>query len=253
MSDALIKAHLNLSAVLQNLEDLVKLDPEMAALTQSWDIAIQFSVSGGPAAFVAFKGGACTHGAGHHPSPNVKLFFTSPGHCNKMFDGKGNPIPLKGFTKLGFLSKQFSKVTDRLEYYLKPENGKLEEPAFRDVNTTLSLYTGVYAVKVLAEHEPLCKGLAAGMPLGTLAVRVGEDGPAAWLTYAADGITVGKGRVEKPLATMTFRDMAAAHEVLSGQLDSMQAIGLGKLALAGMLPLIENTGLILDRVEAWLT
>jgi hypothetical protein len=252
MSDALIKAHLNLCAVLQNLEELVRLDPEMAILTKSWDLSIQFSVAGGPAAYVGFTGGICTHGLGRHPSPSVKLFFFSPGHCNKMFDGKGNPVPLKGFTKLGFLSKQFSKLTDRLSYYLKPGAGMLDDPAFRDINTALSLYTGVYAVKVLAEHEPLCKGIAAGMPQGTLAIRVQNGGPAAWLNYGPEGITAGKGIAEAPLAAMTFTDMTAAHEVLSGKLDSMQAIGLGKLALSGMLPLVENTGLILDRVEGWL-
>ena len=69
MDRDLIVAHLNLYAVLQNLEDLVKLDEEMAALTKDWKIVIQFLVRKGPEAYVEFDNGQCRHGAGRHPSP----------------------------------------------------------------------------------------------------------------------------------------------------------------------------------------
>ena len=61
----------------------------------------------------------------------------SEAHLNKMFDGNSNPIPLKGFTKLGFLDKEFSKVTDKLEYYLKPTPELLEDPNYLNINTNI--------------------------------------------------------------------------------------------------------------------
>ena len=114
MSDDAIKAQVNLYAVLQNLEDLVRLDSEMAELTKDWDTAIQFSVKNGPAAYVEFKKGECRHGVGRHAHPSIKLFFLSAEHLNRMFDGKANPIPLKGFTRLGFLKNEFTALTERL-------------------------------------------------------------------------------------------------------------------------------------------
>ena len=252
MSDALVKAHLNLCAVLQNLEDLVLLDEEMAALTESWRIAIEFRARGGPSASVAFRDGRCTHASGTQPAPDVRLYFFSPAHLNRMFDGKGSPLPLKGFTKLGFLSREFSKLTQRLEHYLKPGAESLADAAFRRVNTTLTLYTGVHAAAVLARYEPVSRALIAGAPRGVLSVRVGEDGPAAWLNNGGDGVTVGKGVAERPAALMQFTDIEAAHEVLSVKLDSMTSIGLGKLALHGQIPLVENVGLIMDRVQGYL-
>jgi hypothetical protein len=142
-----VRARLNLLAVLPNLEDVVRYDPEAAELVKGARITIQFIVAGGPKAFVRIADGACTVGSGMAPgvramarpgrrwgtaaptgaagvrtdasgdaaspgaggdaaSPGagagagdgkeatVVLGFASCAHLNKMFDGKGNPIPL---------------------------------------------------------------------------------------------------------------------------------------------------------------
>ena len=118
MNESLIKAYLNLHAVFQNLEDLVKFDEPMAQLIRDWDLTVEFVVRNGPSAFVEFKNGVCRHGATAHDNPTVRLYFTSAGHLNRMFDGKATPIPLKGFRRLGFLKREFAQLTDRLTYYL---------------------------------------------------------------------------------------------------------------------------------------
>ena len=138
----LIKAHLNLYAVFQNLEALPALDAETADRIKDWDLAIQISVRNGPNAFLEFKGGACTHGRGTHPNPAIKLFLMSPAHLNAMFDGKSNPIPLKGFTRLGFLQRDFAALTDRLTYFLRPTEELLADEAYLKTNTALTLFTG---------------------------------------------------------------------------------------------------------------
>ncbi len=253
MDTELIKAHLNLNAVLQNLEDLVVLDKDMAQLTRAWDVVIQFAVTGGPVAHVAFSGGTCRHGVGPHPNPSVKLLFLSPAHLNKMFDGKGTPIPLKGFTRLGFLQKEFSKLTDRLTHYLKPANGAMSDPEFLKTNTILTLHTAAYAVRELAALEPTSHEVAAHTPNGVLQMEVLPDGPCAALTFAKGKVSVHKGRADAPMAKMAFKDMRVANELLSGKLDAFLAVAEGAISLQGQLPMIDNAGLILDRVGLYLS
>ena len=154
MSYEIVKAHLNLYAVLQNLEDLVKYDDEMARFTKDWNISIQFSVLKGPKACVEFKNGNCTLHKGEIPNPTVKLLFLSPSHLNKMMDGNGTPIPLKGFTKLPFLSGDFTKLTDRLEYYLKPTDEALKDSAYLELNTRLTLNTAVFGIREIGWASP---------------------------------------------------------------------------------------------------
>jgi hypothetical protein len=252
MNDDLIRARLNLFAVLQNLEDLVKLDAQTREMARDWDISIQFTVLNGPAAWLAFKDGACTHGRGRCGSPDIKLFFTSPRHLNRMFDGQATPIPLKGFTRLGFLKNEFTKLTERLTHFLKPEDAVLQDPDYIEINTALLLYTAVYAVRELAALEPTCMKVASRIPGGTLRLEVLPEGPAASMTFGDGEIGIEKNGSTPPMARMAFRDMQAANDVLGGRLDGFQAVACGAVALEGQLPIIDNVNLILDRVESYL-
>jgi hypothetical protein len=248
-----VKAALNLGAVLQNLAELCRLDPESQKLIQNWDVGIQFTVLGGPKAWVEFRKGECRVGLGGASLSEVHLFFVTPGHLNAMFAG-GNipPVPLRGFKRLGWLKNEFPRITARLEHYLKPAPGMLDDPAFFAANTTLTLHTAANAVRELARTEPTAMKIAAGTPPGRLQLAVGDDGPAAWVLFGPGGVDAGRGRVDRPDATMTFRDMAVAQGVLSGKADGLAAIGRGDVAIWGMLPLVDNASLIMDRVERYL-
>jgi hypothetical protein len=248
----LIKAHLNLYAVLQNLEELGKLDESVGQMTKDWDLTIQFSVRNGPAAFVEFKKGVCRHGRGAHSHPTVKLYFLSPGHLNRMFDGQGTPIPLKGFARLGFLQKEFGALTKKLEYYLKPEEGRTYDAQYLRVNTTLTMYTAAYAVRELALLEPTCKKVAAATPPGIFQMGVMPSGPYVHLIFGPDSVEARKGSAAAPTALMTIKDLDAANQLLNGKLDAFKAVGQGDVRLQGVMPIIDNVGLILDRVEAFL-
>ncbi len=251
MNRELIRANLNLYAVMQNLEELPRLDPEIGELIKDWKIAIQFSVLNGPSAHVAFENGVCMHGRGAHPAPSVRLFFTSPRHLNRMIDGSGTPIPLKGFSKLSFLQKDFAQMTERLEHYLKPRNGLIQDEAFLRANTTMTLYTAAYGVRELATSDPLCQSIAAQTPQGTLLMGI-QDGPQAHIRFGKDAVTVAKGPVEHPTAMMMFRDFAAANALLNMRSDAFTAVAKGELFLRGMLPIVDNVGLIMDRIQGYL-
>ncbi len=249
-----IRARLNLFAVLRNIEDLARLDPETAALIKDWDTSVQFSVRQGPTASLLFRGGKCWHEPGPCDDPRIKLFFTSAARLNNMFEGKGKgtPIPLKGFTRLGFMQREFPKLTDRLEYFLKPENGSATDEECLRINTILLLHTVAHAVKELALHDPLCQKVAARIPRGTLQLAALPDGPYATLTFSADGIAVDTRACEAPEATMTFQDWQTLHAMLSGEISAFEAVGTGAVVLRGLMPIIDNTGLIMDRVEGYL-
>lgn len=252
MSYDLIKANLNLHAVLQNLEDLVAYDPQTAELAKDWRIAIQFSVKGGPQAFVAFDNGACRVGRGSHPTPSVKLFFTSPGHLNRMMDGKANPIPLKGFTRLGFLAKEFPKATDRLEYFLKPAPDRLEDADYLALNTRMTLNTAAFSVPELAALDPLAQMSAAHIQDGTVLIKILPDGPAAHVSFAGGRIEAGKTEVERPMAKLLLRNMRIANDFFNGRLDLFTAVAVGDVIIKGQTPMLDALGLILDRVPAYL-
>ncbi len=248
-----IKASLNLGAVLQNLSELCRLDPESQKLVQDWNIGIQFTVLGGPRAWVEFRGGECRTGLGGASLSEVHLFFATPGHLNAMFAGSAiPPIPLKGFKRLGFLKNEFPRVTARLEHYLKPGPGMLDDPAFLAANTTMTLHTAANAVRELVKTEATSGKIAAATPPGRVQLAVGEDGPAAWIIFGPNGADAGRGRIDRPDATMTFRGINVAQAVLSGKEDGLAAIGRGDVAIWGMLPLIDSASLIMDRVERYL-
>ncbi len=248
-----IKAGLNLYAVLKNLEELVIYDSEMALLAKDWDVSIQFSVANGPKSCICFKNGTCTVIRGKHNRPDIKLFFFSPKHLNKMFDGKSNPVPLKGFSRIGFLTKEFPKLTDKMEHYLKPTDELLKNPDYLTLNTRMTLNTAVFAIKELAENDPVGKVVASRIRDGNLLMKILPDGPSAFLEFCAGRIKPGKGDVEKPMACMYMKDMTVANNFLNDKIDAFTAIATGDVIIKGQTPMLDNVSLILDRIPLYLT
>ena len=252
MSYELVKANLNLYAVLRNLEDLPEYDIEIAEEIKDWNISIQFSVMNGPSAYVEFKNGKCKFGEGKHSSPSVKLFFISPAHFNKMMDGNGSPVPLKGFTKLKFLMKDFPKVTDRLEYYLKPDEEKLKDELYHKINTIFTLNTAAFAVKEVALFDEIGKLNAAHIMNGKTVIEVLPDGPSTYIDFNNGNISVHKGKTDRPMAIMQFKDLKAANELLNNISDPFTAAASGDVLLRGQISMIESLNLILDRIPTYL-
>ena len=168
-----------------------------------------------------------------------------------MFDGRAVPIPLRGLTRLGWLRRDFSRLTNRLEAYLKT-NGTAASDQSETLLATLLLQTGAFASSELALLEPTCRKIAARMRDGVLSVEVSREGPGIHAIVSAGEIRVGKGLHENPSARLTFRNAAIATALLQNQLDAYQAIAEGDLVLAGQIGMIEDFMLILDHVEQFL-
>jgi hypothetical protein len=246
------KACLNLYAVIKNLEDLCAYDPESMALIRDWNISVSFRVLGGPEAYVKFANGTCEVGRGTLKDATISLFFVTGAHLNRMFENKGMPIPLRGFKQLGFLSKEFPKLTNKLEYYLKPTAALLTDRAYLELNTRLTLTTATFAVAELAASDPVGRLVAAHLNAGQLVLKILPDGPATTLTCGHGAVRAEKGEVPHAIGYMYFKDFQTANDLFNNRLDTFTAVASGAIQLWGQLGTIDAINLLLDRVPAYL-
>jgi putative sterol carrier protein len=248
MSEQRIKAGINLYAILKNLEDLVAYDDQARMLVEDKNICIRFSVKNGPQAWVKFENGICQVGQGKPEKSNVTLFFTSCEHLNKMFDGNANPIPLKGFTKLGFLQKEFTELTKRLEYFLRPENVENPDDHYIKMNTLFTLTIAAFALPEIAQYDEKARYTASHLPDGSLQMSVLPDGPHVYLEISNHKIKAGKGSLGVPSAMMLMKNAKMANDFLNGKSDPFTAIAMGDVMIKGQIPILDGINLILDRV-----
>lgn len=253
MNPDLVKANLNLYAVLKNLEDLTEYDSSMKELIAGWNVSIQFTARKGPSAYVKFKDGTCAVGRGKIKRPSIRLWFTSPGHLNRMFDGVSNPVPLKGFTRLGFLAKEFPKLTDRLAWYLKPADDLMKDSSYLELNTRMTLNTAAFAVPEIAAADAHGVKISPGIPDGTVVMKILPSFHAVNITFSAGAAVAGKGDAVKPMAVMTMKDVKVASGFLNGKTDAFTAIASGDVSVKGLMPMLDAMSLLLDRVQHYLS
>jgi len=252
MDPDLVKANLNLYAVLKNLEDLCEFDNEMKELISSWNISIQFIVRKGPSVFLSFSSGKCDVARGRMKNPSIVLFFLSPSHLNRMFDGNANPIPLKGFTKLGFLSKKFPKLTDRLSYYLRPTDELMRNNEYFEMNTRLTLNTAAFALPEIAAFDSTGIKISSKIPDGTVVMRILPGFHSVSITFSGGAASAQKGDVGNPMAVMEMKNLEVAGDFLNGRSDPFTAIASGDVSIMGLIPMLDNMSILLDRVQHYL-
>lgn len=247
-----IKARLNLYAVLQNIEDLVQHDDEAKKMIADWNIIIKFSVKKAGHVYLIFENGLCTVSEKSTRKPSIVLYFTSPKHLNNMFDGKANPIPLKGITHIGFLTKKFPKLTERLEYYLKPNEQKLKDAHFITVNTIMTLNTALYALKELLLFDEIGKHVAKKITNSMIMLSI-KKGPATYIQQKENSFEVHKGYADKPLSILEFSSMRIANDFLNGKMDAFSAIASGAVLTKGHIEWLDAVSPVLDRIALYLS
>ena len=210
--------HINLNAVIKSIVHLYELDEEVKNLVGNRNLAIQFIVRNGPSGLLKFENGKCTFIEGRHKN-NVLLFFISPIHFNNMVDGKSNPIPLKGFTKLGFLTKEFNQITEKLEYFLKPRGNLLENEDFAKINTILTFYTAFNALCQIANTDEVGIYTAKRISDGNALATIGTT-ESIYIEVKNHTLKAYKGEPEKIHARMEFVDYETANGMLNGKIDT---------------------------------
>jgi len=253
MSYEHIKANLNLFAVLRNFEDLPKYDPEAFELIKQTDEIIEFWILGNPSAYLVFKNGECSYFENYSKSGSIKLFFITPYHFNMMLDNKAYPIPLKGLLKINFLQNEFTKISKRLEYYLKPDDDLLKDNKYIEINTLFTLNTALFAAQILSVYDPKGKILASQIPDGIIQIQISSNGPVSHLIIKDGVFKAVKGCVKSPSASMFIEDIKVANDLLNNKIDPFTAIASGDVQIKGQLPMIDTLSLIFDLIPNYLS
>lgn len=252
--DTITKAKINLFAVLRNLEDLCELDNECKEIIKGVKLSVQFNVFDVGSATIKFEDGKCTFYRGKKRAA-LKLYFTSPEHFNRLIDGE-NTIPVfYNVFKVGFLLNTFTKLADRLSYYLQPKPEEKEkllaDPEYFRINTTLTLYTALFALCEIANNDRIGKLCAARLCDGVIAAGV-PDGPQLSIEVKNHQLTGSKGAVENWMSQMLFADMQFAHDILNGNASSFGGMGSGQFQVRGRLDMLEQMAKMLNIVSAYL-
>ncbi|MGN0570710.1 MAG: hypothetical protein ACI4K9_00855 [Candidatus Fimenecus sp.] len=252
MTDSRTLAYINLYAVLGTLENLCELDSKAKEILAEMKkpVSVCFDVKGGPAATIKFTKNGCRMEDGKQPC-DIYIPVASCDKFNGIINGTVTPIPAKGFTKIGFLLKTFTALTDRLTELMQPTAEALKDPAFFDLSTTLTFYTISVALSQIGNQDEIGKASASYMLDGEISFLI-KDGPAATLRVKDNHLVTVKQKSANPRAIMQFDNMQLANDLFNGKINAMECIGKGTVEIRGMLSMVDNMNRILDRVALYL-
>lgn len=250
MKDTKTLAYINLFALLGALPYLCELDTAAAELIAGESVSIGFAVKDGPSATLFFGGGKCRMAPGVDRC-QVKLPFSSCEKFNGLIDGTVLPIPSRGFTKVGFLLKKFTALTDRLSMYLRPTPQQLEDAEFFRISTTLMFHVIVESIVQIANHDRVGQFSASNMVDGTAKMAI-VGGPAAALCCRNHRLMAFHEEPKRFTAYMEFQSMELARALFDGKVNSIASVGTGQVRIGGMISMIDNINRVLDRVALYL-
>lgn len=250
MKDALTLSYINLYGILGALPTLTELSAEARAILGGTVRTLTIAVRNGPVATLTFNSGRCVMRAADEGG-DIRLSFSTPEKFNGMIDGTVTPVPTKGLIYTPFLLGKFTKLTDLLTKYLRPEPADMEDAEFARISTTLLFGVIGRAVCQIGNHDKIGMASASYIPDGVIRFSI-ADGPCAAITAKDHHLTYSRRAPEKCFSYMTFADMKTARALFDGRVNSVAAIGTGGVRVGGMISQIDNVNRILDRVTLYI-
>ena len=252
MTDARTMAYINMYAVLGTLENLCELDDKAKEIlsTLKKPVSLAFEVKDGPAATLTFTAKGCRMEDGVTKC-DIKIPVSSCEKFNKIINGEVTPVPTKGLTKVGFLLKTFTALTDRLTELMRPTEEALKDPAFFELSTILTFYTISVALSQIGNQDAIGKASASYIADCDVCFAI-KDGPAATIRTKNNHLVTIKKKPENPRAIMQFDNIRLANDLFNGKINSLECIGRGTVEIRGMLSMVDNLNRILDRVALYL-
>lgn len=245
-----VLAYCNLFGVLGSVPRLLELDEEAKRAVDGRKLSIGFTVKNGPCGTLFLDNGRAEMHEGKERC-SIRLYFPSCESLNRLIDGKGMPIPVSGFHHIGFLLKGFTALTDRLSALLRPTEEALQDKAFFEASTKLMLGVIASSVAQIANHDRVGQFSASNIADGVIRISIGEDDAVA-LQAQNHILTVLPTVPEQAFSYMHFDSLETARALFDGKLNSVAAVGLGKVRIGGMISQIDNVNRILDRVSFYL-
>lgn len=250
MTDSRTLAYINLYSILGSIPLLCELDENASALIKGKKVSVGISVKNGPSATLEFNDGKCKFIEGCDKC-DVKLPFSTPEKFNGMIDGTVTPIPSKGFTKIGFLTGSFIKLTDILSSYLRASEDALKDDRFFEISTTLMFRLISSAITCIGNEDKVGRASASYITDGVVKLAIGDS--LCHYIVAKDHKLVLDDDTDKPMsAYMHFDNIRLARDLFDGKQNAVACVGAGKIRIGGMISQVDNINRILDRVALYL-
>ncbi len=246
MSKELTTARIFLQAILPLFEELPKGDELSRKAIQGLSGVITFRAPQGLAAQVEMKDGTVTVSPGREKKSSITLFLPTVTMLNNLFKNKGFalPLPVWGIWNLKLVNA-FTKLGERLNYYMTPDPKKPLNPAERKLAATLMLFAATLGAAIVGQAEG--PKLAAKMPDGFAQFEV-KGGPSAYIEKRKTSFRGGKGRPRDYSMFMSFKDYDIAYRMFVGKLDFMASIPVGDITLSGSLPMADQLSQLMLKV-----
>ncbi len=253
MTDSRTLAYINMYAVLGTLENLCELDEKAKEILSTVEkpISVAFDVKGGPSATLTFSKNGCRMDDGVKSDCDIKIPVANCDKFNGIIDGKVTPIPTKGLTKVNFLLKTFTALTDRLTEVMRPTEEALKDPDFFRLNTLCTFYTVSVAISQIGNQDAIGKFSASNIVDGDVQLGI-TDTVYATIRVKDNHLITIKQASDKPRAIMEFCDLELANALFAGTVNSIDHVGNGNITIRGLISMVDNVNRILDRVALYL-
>ena len=253
MTDARTLAYKNMYAVLGTLENLCELDDKAKEIISKLEnpVSLAFDVKDGPSAPLTFSKKGCRMEDGVNSKCDIKIPVSSCDKFNKIIDGVVTPIPTKGLTKINFLLKTFTALTDRLTEVMRPSEEALKDADFFRLNTICTFYTVSVAISQIANQDAIGKFSASNIVDGDVQISI-KDTVYATLRVKDHHLITIKQASDKPRAIMEFCDLELANALFAGTVNSIDHVGNCNITIRGLISMVDNVNRILDRVALYL-
>ena len=181
-----------------------------------------------------------------------KMMFPSPESFNALIDSSKPGIPVKNPVQvLAFLLGPFTALTDRLTRLLRPSEEDMQDRAFFEESTLLTLYTIAGAVSALANHDSISRISADYTVDGEISLGI-RDAASVTLVVKDHHFTTIKAPSEHPRAIMEFASLDLAAGLFAGKVSTINEMCKGTIRVRGMINMLDNVNRILDRVSVYL-
>ncbi|MGN0998811.1 MAG: hypothetical protein ACI4PO_04595 [Faecousia sp.] len=253
MKDTKAMAYVNMYGVLGCLENLCALDKPAREICAGLKkpVALCLEVKDGPCCTFRFSEDGCRMTEGDEGA-TCKMRFASPAAFNDLIDHAKPGMPVKNPVQvLTFLMGPFTKLTDRLTELLRPSEEALQDRAFFEESTVLTLYTIAGAVSALANNDPISRVSASYTVDGDISLGI-KNMVYVTLRVKDNHFVTVKEKCEAPRAIMEFADLDLAAGLFAGKVSTINEMCKGTIYLRGMINMLDNVNRILDRVSVYL-
>ncbi len=253
MTDSRTLAYINMYAVLGTLENLCELDDKAKEILSTIEkpVSVAFDVKNGPSATLTFSKNGCRMDDGVNADCDIKIPVANCDKFNGIIDGKVTPIPTKGLTKVNFLLKTFTALTDRLTEVMRPTEEALKDADFFRLNTICTFYTVSVAISQIGNQDAIGKFSASNIVDGDIQIGI-KDTVYSTIRVKDNHMITIKQASDKPRAIMEFCDIPLANALFAGTVNSIDHVGNGNIVIRGLISMVDNVNRILDRVALYL-